>query len=346
MILDLSNFSTAFIMDNSHILHVKRFLDFNHAAFELRNFSQCAQSPFQELSYQEVFSNHFSNQDNVYLLGIYQENLLIAWGGFERWGETVLFLGMKPVLGEEEVTDYGDIVVDTQIFKGNYVRIWEAIFTYFRSLGVKKLQLDYVREDSSTYQTLSNKTTHIKVATSKQEVSPYVLLPNTWEDHLNSLSRKRRKELRRKLRRLEETQYSYTILEIIQSNDLEDFFKLHRLSDSQKHKFMSKAMAAFFEDVVFAEKKYWRIKLGFLEMNSQRVASVLFFEDDKQVLLYNSGFDPKFGYYSVGLLCKAFQLKTSIEKKKLLYDFMRGNERYKYDLGACNLQLFRLTIAL
>ena len=60
--------------------------------------------------------------------------------------------------------------------------------------------------------------------------------------------------------------------------------------------------------------------------------------------LYNSGYDPSYSFYSVGLLLKAQSIHWAIEQGKKKYDFLRGNERYKYDLGAKNLRLYRIEI--
>ena len=41
-----------------------------------------------------------------------------------------------------------------------------------------------------------------------------------------------------------------------------------------------------------------------------------------------------------------FLLKKSIEKKIEIFDFLRGNERYKYDLGAKDKLLYKVIIDL
>jgi len=40
----------------------------------------------------------------------------------------------------------------------------------------------------------------------------------------------------------------------------------------------------------------------------------------------------------------AFAIKRSIEDKMEVFDFMRGNERYKYDLGAVDKMLYTFQI--
>ena len=60
--------------------------------------------------------------------------------------------------------------------------------------------------------------------------------------------------------------------------------------------------------------------------------------------MYNSGYDPEFSSFSVGLVSKAMCLQWAIEHGKSSVDFLRGNEAYKYDLGARDQQVHRLLV--
>ena len=66
------------------------------------------------------------------------------------------------------------------------------------------------------------------------------------------------------------------------------------------------------------------------------------FANQDELWLYNSGFDPEFSFYSTGVVLKALSIKKAVEDGKKKYDFLRGGERYKYELGAKDLQLFRI----
>ena len=60
--------------------------------------------------------------------------------------------------------------------------------------------------------------------------------------------------------------------------------------------------------------------------------------------LYNSGYDPRYGELSVGLLCKVLSIKNSIESGRKRYDFLKGAEPYKYHLGGKEVPLSRCRI--
>jgi len=260
---------------------------------------------FQTQEYLEIFKKNFCQEKDI------------IEGIWEIYEDKLILLGMKPVLGKEEVTDYAK----TDIGK--------------LPSGYKKIQLDYVREDSETHSAFAK-----GYGETKQEVAPYIDLPKTWEEYLSRLKRKYRKELKRKIKRLETVGYQVT-----QEDNLAEFVRLNRLSDPAKKKFMSEPMERFFKDVYRAKIPGWQTSLSFLKIEDKYAAGIMSFESDDEWWLYNSGYDPQFSYYSVGLLLKALSIKQAIEAGKKKYDFLRGKERYKYELGGKDLQLYRIKLS-
>lgn len=289
-------------------------------------------NPFQTVWYLEVFIKHFCMRDNIYLLGLFDGDECVGYGTFEKDDNKAILLGMKPVLNGQEVTDYGDIVF-------NHKEAWDEIMKWFSQNGIKSLQLDYIREDSETYGLFKEHAT-------EQTIAPYIMLPKTWDAYLESLERTDRKELKRKMRRLDTITHTYTSLKKVTQNDFEEFVRLHKLSSDEKNEFMNDEMKQFFWELIISEKKDWKIDLSFLQIEGKNTSTILSFENQSVVFGYNSGYDPSFNYYSVGLLLHAFKIKEAIEKGKIVYDFMRGTERYKYDLGGKNMRLYKIIISL
>jgi CelD/BcsL family acetyltransferase involved in cellulose biosynthesis len=81
-----------------------------------------------------------------------------------------------------------------------------------------------------------------------------------------------------------------------------------------------------------------------LRVNSKPAAAVLCFDAGSYLYLYNSGYDPEFSGLSVGLVSKALCLQWAIEQGMTGLDFLRGDEPYKYDLGAQDQKIYRLTL--
>ena len=82
------------------------------------------------------------------------------------------------------------------------------------------------------------------------------------------------------------------------------------------------------------------LRFGILELNTVPTAIVMCFDYHDCVYLYNSGYDPAYSWLSVGLLLKAFCIKEAIALGKRRFDFLRGAEPYKYDLGGKDLPVY------
>ncbi len=315
------------------MITIKRFQSVSeiYANFSVTN-------PFQRIWYLDIFIKHFCTVENIFLLGLFSGEECIGYGAFEKIDNKAIFLGMKPVLNGQEVTDYGDIVLDPS-HQNNHKEVWDEILKWFSQNGIQSLQLDYVREDSQIYELFKDRAT-------EQTVAPYITLPKNWDEYLESLDRIDRKELKRKFRRLETISYAYRSIDKPTQNDFEEFVRLHKLSSGEKDEFMSDAMRQFFWELITAEKKEWKVNLCFLQIDKKNTSTLLSFENNLSILGYNSGYDPSSNYYSVGFLLHAFKIKEAIEQGKTIYDFMRGTERYKYDLGGNDMNLYRIEIPL
>lgn len=284
--------------------------------------------PFQSKEYQDLFKKHFVTDSRSIVVCDDTEYELMP-------DKRAVFVGMKPVLNNQEITDYGDIINPTK----------EKIQSHIDKLktsGATSVQFDYVRENSVLFQTLARMT---PFAQTQQEVAPFISLPPSWDGYLESLERTDRKELKRKWKRLDTTSYKLRYFEISKKEDdvemFEVFIKLHKLSDYNKEQFMTDKMKDFFKELLSLQIPEWSQKLAFLYINEKPAAALFYFENVKEILLYNSGFDPEQKYYSAGLLLVAHLIKKSIEEHKQKFDFLRGNERYKYDLGGKDKTLFQ-----
>jgi hypothetical protein len=294
--------------------------------------------PFQSLWYQKTFVKHFCKRENLINLSFYNDGTYVGYGIFERLDNKVVLLGMKPVENGQEVTDYGDIYVSDE-GKIHHREIWRKLIHWFQENKIELLQLDYVREDALTFNLFKDKAVQATVA-------PYIVLPISWDEYLDSLDRVDRKELKRKIRRLETVSYNLTCIEQPSMNNFEEFIRLHKLSSGKKNEFMTETMKNFFWDLASTEQKDWKTTISFLKIENKNVSAVMSFENGSSILAYNSGYDPSMNYYSVGLLLHAFKIKEAIAKGKTSYDFLRGTERYKYDLGGNDIRLFKIEIPL
>mgnify|MGYP001824642062 CR=1 FL=1 len=77
---------------------------------------------------------------------------------------------------------------------------------------------------------------------------------------------------------------------------------------------------------------------------SDRPASAIFsFEDADGFYLYNSAFEPELRSLSPGNVMLSHLIEQAINNGKRLFDFLKGDETYKFRLGATARPLYRLT---
>jgi len=182
----------------------------------------------------------------------------------------------------------------------------------------------------------------------REDVCPLIELPKTWQDYMSErLDRKKRHELRRKMRKAEreaDVNWYWVGADRLE-HGLEVFFELHRASHPEKDAFMTPRMEGFFRDVVqMALDRGW-LRLAVLRYDGQAVASYLCFDYAGDRLVYNSGFDTTtYGALSPGVVLLGHIIDDAIQNGCRRLDFLQGDERYKYDLGATDTEVMRLFI--
>ena len=253
--------------------------------------------------------------------------------------------GVITFLGDTTLFDYQDFLVQ----KGDEDCFYEVLVEYLGNESWRSLDFPSIREDSPTMSFLPDLARHHgwSVHVELQDVSPGITLAPTWEEFLNGLRKKDRHELRRKLRRL----FNYgepTLYSCGDTDNLVDagtsLFKLMRGGTDAKRQFLTPRREEFFRAIITETAKANMLKLYFLEIAGERVAAALCFDYEGTRFLYNSGFSSSYGSLSVGLLIKALSLQEAIQHQIVYYDFLRGDEAYKYHLGAKPRAIYRICI--
>jgi len=297
--------------------------------------------PFLSPAWQRIWWEEFgpSSEGEPVLLRVADGAKVCAFVPLMREGGTMTFAG------NSSICDYMDIVGASD----GRADLLEAVL---RSLGEEEwseLVLWAVREDSPTFKALPGVCTTLGLTceTEVEDVCPQLDLPGDWEEYLAGLDKKDRHELRRKLRKL--SQGGEPELEVLTTEDdvnaaMDDFLKQHKTSRADKETFMTSQMEGFFRRVVPALAADGGVEMTFLRLGGVRAACVLCFRADGQLLLYNSGYEKAYAGLSVGLLSKALALQRAIEQGMRRFDFLRGAEPYKYDLGARDVAVYRCVI--
>jgi CelD/BcsL family acetyltransferase involved in cellulose biosynthesis len=179
------------------------------------------------------------------------------------------------------------------------------------------------------------------------ELTAVLALPDSKDAYLRGLAKKKRHELERKTRRFEREAPGALVRtansESLES-DLDAFVDLHRTSEGAKGEFFLPKRIEFFKQVARTFQPLGILALDSLELDGRVIASTFSFRYDGVFYLYNSAYDQNLRAISPGLMLVAKLIQRSIEEGLRRFDFLRGRERYKYDLGAEALPLHWVVI--
>ncbi len=186
----------------------------------------------------------------------------------------------------------------------------------------------------------------LAVETDVIETCPTIVLPNHWEGYLALLRGKDRHEMRRKIRRAEAAatlHYYVTTERTNLEEDIATFVSLHRMSQQHaKQEFMTPEKAAFFQDMIRALWPQGWVELAFLQADGLPIAALCCFPYGTSYAAYNSGYHPDYAELSAGIVLFADRIQSAIARGFTVFDFLRGNESYKYRFGALDRPLSQL----
>ncbi len=252
-------------------------------------------------------------------------------------------------IGCVDVTDYVDVIAR----RGAEAAVFDALATYLAAHSDRfdEMQLCNVPQDSPTLSLMPEAFAEgFDVDIQLQEVCPVVNLPDEWLDYVASLDKKNRHELRRKLRRaggnMAEVAWYIVGAEHDLEQELEQFLALMAASSAEKARFLEdEANVAFFYDMVPKMAAQGWLQLAFLMANDSLAATYLNFEYNNRVLVYNSGHNVEdFGHLSPGIVLLARLIEYAIENDREAFDFLRGDEPYKYDMGGQDTNVYQVHI--
>jgi len=290
----------------------------------------------------EAWWRTFKPDSELCLTVVCENSAIIGIAPLQRKGNTACFVGSP------DVCDYQDFVTVPK----REAEFCGALLDDLARQGVNQIDLKAVRPDSSVVVSLAKiaEKRGSEVHREEADVTVEMDLPADWEEYLAGLDKKQRHEARRKLRRLwGEDGVQYRCHEV-NSQDVDEmtdtFLKLFALSREEKADFMTAQMEEFFRSLAKAMAEIKLLRYGILEVASQIAAMIMGFDYEGTLYLYNSAYDPRYNSLSVGLLSKVLCIQESIKRGRKKWDFLKGAEKYKYQLGGSEVRLYNYQIAI
>ena len=236
---------------------------------------------------------------------------------------------------------------DFAISKTSIVNIGSREFVDYRpSIALKKEILEKSKINSVDFdslhffqiQDLAKSIRFKSLKVKKTDISVNLALPETYKDYLQNLTKKKRHELNRKKRKFVDQIESFELKESKDQDIFDIFILQHRDSKGEKGKFMTKQVEYYFKNLLSLDG--W--KIYYIDTNKGVLSTAFCYENKTGCYLYNSSRNNEFNSVNPGIVLNDLIIQLLIEKELSFFDFLKGTERYKYDLGGKSVQLYDL----
>lgn len=240
-------------------------------------------------------------------------------------------------LGSIEISDYLDLICLPEHKEEFTQDLLDLITEELKDIN--RIELINIPENSATISLIQeySKKAGWDISVEKAYHTPAIKLAADWDTYLSGIDKKQRHEIRRKMRRAEESLDSihWYIVEKQEKLDSEikAFFSLMEM-DADKKKFLTPQMRDQMTEIIHWAFEEGILQLSFLQIGQSKAAVYLCFDYGGHLLVYNSGFDYQFSEYSPGWVLLSYLIQHAIKTGKSSFDFMRGDETYKYRFGA------------
>lgn len=233
--------------------------------------------------------------------------------------------------------DYMDVIIDPEYLDEGKDRLVDYLMkeTDFKW---DLMRWSGILEDSTCWDLVRQfKKQGYESAGEAMDICPYIPLPETWEEYLNTLSKKSRYNVRKKRRDLEK-EYKNSLFSIVGDEDslakaMEWTCQLHRKRMVMKgiDGFSTSPEFWTFQKEVAKEflSKGW-LFLGILEVEGSPVSAQYGFKFNNKFFHYQTGLDPDYEKHSTGLISTGLMIENAFKEKLREYDFLRGREDYKF----------------
>lgn len=240
------------------------------------------------------------------------------------------------LLGSIEISDFLDFIVQETHLE-EFVNEFLFHVTGPQAPDWDCLDLYNFIEDTPSLSALEKLAPNHKLQFHQEQIqpSPYLLLPNTFDEYMDTRPKRFRKEYQRKMRNaagyfIPINHYTVTDPDTI-DEELDHFADL-MIQEADKKEFMTDEMQLQMKAIAKAAFDGGWLSLTFLTVGRDRAAAYLNFDYKNRIWAYNSGIERKYSNLTPGGVLFGTILREAIENGYEAFDFMRGDEPYKYML--------------
>jgi CelD/BcsL family acetyltransferase involved in cellulose biosynthesis len=243
------------------------------------------------------------------------------------------------------VTDY----LDPLIAPERCGDVWRVALKLIAKLGVRGVTFHNVRDDAAAAQArlvVAATAEGFDVRREAGDVCPYLKLPATWDAYLAGRDAHARKEIRRKLNKATKLGGVRVVRCGRDPREIDAALAtavaLMERAPGGKGEDVRRTLGPVLEMAAPALLAAGRMWLTTLYLNDRAAACTLQFPHAGGPQLYNCGFDRALKAFSPGCVLLAELIRLAIESGAPTFDLLRGQEAYKYALGAVERRLVTL----
>ena len=296
-------------------------------------------NPFSSIPFYNAWVDTFiDDQEKIRVLFFYDDEFLIGIAPLiiDKQSKTI------SILGDKDLFDYRDIIVNSDYANHIYELL---LFDFFDCEMYQKYKFIFesIPENSHLINFLKKlNLDQYEIDVNEEDVTPAIELSNSWEDYLMLLNKKQRHEVRRKLRKFEAEEFTNQLItNPVQSDKFfDDFFDLFVKSRQDKEEFLTSDRKNFFEKLLFNFAAASQLRILSLHDGGKLISACIVIDYNETYFLYNNAYSLMYNSFSVGLVSKIYAIKESLERNKNNFNFLRGNERYKYHLGGKDIVIY------
>jgi CelD/BcsL family acetyltransferase involved in cellulose biosynthesis len=191
-----------------------------------------------------------------------------------------------------------------------------------------------------------------QVSREREDVCPVITAPSgDWDEYLATLDKKDRHEIRRKLRRAAVVGDLSITIAPPTTEAIDEFIELHTRRFGEHGLFPSGPGGDRSRRFVHRLAELERdsadgglLHIGIVHCGARLVWTMLAFDDGETCFLYNAGMDPDASDVSPGVTGTAMYFQDRLAAGRRRFDFLRGDEPYKYEWGAHDEPIERLLV--
>ena len=309
--------------------------------------------PFLTFEYQQAWwqtrgGGEWPENSQLVIITAYEGDQLVGIAPL-FYAENILGDPALMFVGAIEVSDFLDFIVKPEHLADFITGLWDFLLKEDDLPQWEMLDLYNLLEESPTLEALKaeaelrgwdHQQIHLQPA-------PYVPLPGDYDAYLAGIDKKQRHEIRRKWRNVENSLAEASFYFVEDPDQLKaetQAFIEMMAQDPNKRDFLTEAMRQHLHNTVQVAYKSGWLLLAFLTLDGHKAAGYLSFTFQDRIWCYNSGWEWEFRDFSPGWVLLAYLLEWANENGIKEFDFMRGDEAYKYKFGGIDRHIYRVTL--